>query len=389
MKELVFFFDQPPKVGKGCFNAISKVWQEEVVYVYLNGFNETRKNTNWNDGDYGIATIIDLGKSSSVENTISHLFEKYSDAVFVLCGFKSKIVRLLDNYILSNQYKFICFAERPGVYGVWWKKLLKTVYVPLSEVHIAHKYRKYIKAFLPLGEKGVQTYHRYGWDKDTLFPFMYDPVNYIVENDICYPRNPMKLLYVGRFSKYTKGTDTLKKAIDLLSNIDEKFTLTLVGGYGDMREEMLSWVESHSNVEFLGVWDSKCVGPNMREYDICIVPSKFDGWNLLVNESLRANIGTIVTDEAVSDEVIKWSHSGVVVKSNDSKALANAIRNAVNKPDLVFQWKKNASTFSRQIDSNTVANYFISIVKYTFCEGMENRPECPWLMTPADFEKIL
>lgn len=381
MGNLVFFFDQPPKVGKGCFNAVSKMWHGDVFYVYLNGFNETRKTINWDDGDYGKAILIDLGKCDSIEKEISDIFEKNSDAVFVLCGLKSSIKRYLDGYIKSRTYKFMCFAERPGVYGVWWKKLLKRIYVPISEIIIALKYQRYVDAFLPLGETGVNTYAKYGWKRSKLFTFMYDPVNYVTDHEISYPRERMKLLYVGRFSRYTKGTDTLKKAFDLLCDLDDKYTLTLVGGYGDMRDEMLAWVDSRPNTEYLGRWDSNIVGPKMKDYDVCIVPSKFDGWNLLVNESVRAHIATIVSNEAVSDEVIKCSKSGLVVPARSSRELANAIRTAVCNPQMVFEWKRNAKNFSTRIDSTVVAGYFIDIIEYTYTDNKNlKRPCCPWTM---------
>ena len=64
---IVFFFDQPPKVGKGCFNAIAERLSGTVVYAYLHGFNKNRRSTNWNDGDYGKAKTVELGEDENTQ----------------------------------------------------------------------------------------------------------------------------------------------------------------------------------------------------------------------------------------------------------------------------------------------------------------------------------
>src|SRR5690606_20486483 len=108
---------------------------------------------------------------------------------------------------------------------------------------------------------------------------------------------PIKLLYVGRFSKYTKGTDVLIKSLSNIRN--DNWKIDFVGGYGDHKKTVIKWIKENKNANFLGHWNSLDVCKKMQSYDICIVPSKFDGWNVLVNEALRANIGVICTEEAV------------------------------------------------------------------------------------------
>ena len=380
MNEIVFLLDQPPKVGKGCFNELTKLWPEKVIYAYLHGFNETRKAVNWDDGEYGKASIVELGQDSDTQMKTDKLFHDYKDGIFVLCGFKSRIMHYCESYVLSDKYRIICFAERPGIYGKWWKRIIKRIYVPVSEFFISRKYKNHIKAFLPLGITGVRVYNHYGWPNDLLYPFMYDPVEYKINNTKSTANQPIRLLYVGRFSRYTKGTDTLKNAIDL---IQEKnlFSLDMVGGYGDMKEEMMKWIDNKNNVNFLGRWDSTEVCARMTDYDICIVPSKFDGWNLLVNEAIRAGIGIITTNEAVSDELVKASSAGIVVKANKPEQLAQAIRFAIARPELIAVWKKNAYKYHQRISNHTTANYLADIIRYTCMdEPQSKKPSCPWIL---------
>lgn len=382
---LIFLFDQPPKVGKGCFNYVSKKWNGEVIFAYLHGFNEERKSTNWNDNDYGKAKLINLEQNP--QKIISKFFKDYPEAIYVIAGFKSEIMNYLKEYVLLKKYKFICFAERPGIYGKWWKKILKKIYIPISEKMISKKYSDKVCAYLPLGKKGVDTALKYGWKEEKLYSFMYDPIDYVTDHQVYSVGSKVKLLYVGRFSKYTKGTDILIKAMDLITSKTEEYSLDMVGGYGDLREYALEWIKNKSNVNFLGLWDSKKVGMNMKKYDICIVPSKFDGWNLLVNEALRAHIGVIVTTEAVSDELISESKAGMVVSANSPRELAIAIDSAIQNKEKIQEWKYKAKQYSKHISSEKVGNYLIDILKYECLKEIESRPKCPWIKDCENVEK--
>src|SRR5690606_2116441 len=149
--------------------------------------------------------------------------------------------------------------------------------------------------------------------------------------------------------------------------------------YGKNRNTVIEWSEGTSNVTFKGSWNSSEVCNNMMQYDIVVVPSKYDGWNLLPNEALHAGIGVIVTDEAVSDELISASQAGIVVKSNNPKALAKAMQFAVDNPNEVEIWKKKADNYIDKISSQTVGNYFIDILDYVFYNTSREKPKCPWI----------
>ena len=98
----------------------------------------------------------------------------------------------------------------------------------------------------------------------------------------------------------------------------------------------------------------------------------------MVNEAIHAGVGVIVSDEAVSDEVISTSNAGMVVKANNTQQLAQAMQLVINDPELCVKWKQNARNFVANISTETVGCYLISILRYIFYHQGE-RPRCPWL----------
>lgn len=89
-------------------------------------------------------------------------------------------------------------------------------------------------------------------------------------------------------------------------------------------------------------------------------------------------IGTIASDEAVSDEIITASGAGIVVPTRSPKELASAMQKVIDNPNLAQEWGENAKNYEKKISPETVGKYFIDILDYTFYNIGQLRPECPW-----------
>lgn len=375
-KTVFFWFDSPPKVGKGAFNYVANNWGEQVYFVFNNDFRAERKASNWNDGDFGKASIIELFKSDNPQQKILDIFSKHPNAVHIVNGFTTQIMQKVKNFVANPDANLIVLSERPDLMGNPIEKIVRSLYFNVKYRLIFNQFKNSVKAFLPLGKMGVNTFRKYGWNNDIMFPFMYNPQLRDISNE-CDRKvhTPLHFLYVGRFYHKTKGTDVLMKATNYLKG---EWNLDLVGGYGPDADDVTEWAKEKSRVNYIGRWNSLEVTRNMQNYDVVIVPTKYDGWNLLVNEGLHAGIAVITTDEAVSHEVVEKSGAGLVVKANRPKELAKAMQAAIDNPELVSEWKAKTSQFVTKISSPVVGQYLIDIINYSiFKEG--KRPVCPWL----------
>lgn len=375
---LIFWFETPPKVSKGAFNYVTKVWGNKVIYVCNRDFPEYRKKTNWDDGDFGDADVIYLSEYENPDEKVKEIIKMYPHAINVVTAFSKNIFKRIQKYLFVKGKKNIAFSERPVNYGGILVSILRLLNNNIKYRYHYFKFDKYISIFLPLGQKGVADFNRFGWNNSKLFPFMYNPLipKYEIK-ELKRVSNNIRFLYVGRFFYETKGIDILMKASSLLKGNNWK--LDLVGGYGKDANKVIKWAEKQVKVNYIGSWPSEEVGKNMGNYDVVIIPSRYDGWNLLANEAITARIGTIITDEAVSDEMIKASGAGKVVAAGNVPALANAMQEVINNPEIVVDWKQKALKYEPCISSEIVGNYFINILDYTFYDSTLPRPHCPWL----------
>ena len=374
--ELIFWFDQPPKVSKGAFNYVSEHWGNKVLFIADHEFPEHRKKIGWDDGNYGAAEMSYLSKQKNQEEYIKSVFEKYPNAIHILNGFFSDIEKKVRPYIKNKNTKLAVHTERPFVVkkAETFKQFCKNVWLPIKYKRNYREYKDYVKALIPLGRRGCELFKKAGWAEDKMFSFMYCPILTQLPMRESAVSNPLKFLYVGRFDK--KRMKLLQKAVENLKA--DNWHLDMVGGYGNYAEEMKAWIETQKNVSFLGKWDSSEVGRKMQDYDVYLLTAKDDGWNAQINEVVNAGMATIVTDEAVSDELVSASNSGMVVSTSKWKEFSTAMEKAIKEPELVRAWKANAMAYRHKIQGGVVGEYLMDILDYTFY-GKTERPQCPWL----------
>lgn len=373
--DIYFWFDSPPKVGKGAFNFVANNWPCQVHYVFNNDFRFERKAAHWDDGDFGKADIIALYEKDDENHIIDSIFKKSPSAIHIVNGLTSLITQKIRRYIQSPNTNLIFLSERPVTLGSFCERIGRTLYFHYKYYKLYCRYRQSVKAFLPLGDLGVRVFSQYGWPKHLMYPFMYNPP--LKDRSASSNKTPhitIRFLYAGRFYYRTKGVDVLMKACAFLKGA---WSLDLVGGYGKDADKVLKWAEVTDNVTYVGRWDSLQVVEKMQGYDVVVIPTRYDGWNLLVNEAIHAGIGVISTDESVSHEIIEPNNVGVVVKANCPRKLANAMQYAIDHPDVVSSWKQNTVHTVKSISTHIVGQYLIDIINYSIYHEGDN-PNCPW-----------
>lgn len=376
MKDSIYFwFDNPPKAGKGAFNYIANNWHGKVYYIFNSDFRCERKAAGWNDGEYGKANVISLFNENDPESVVKNIFINDSTAIHIVNGLTTQVMKRVTPYLPQINKKIFVLSERPNFVGRFFERKMREAFFHLKYRYLYLSYNKYVAAFLLLGKMGVDTFSKYGWNKDKMYVFMYNPMLPILEpNPNIKVKENLRFLYIGRFYYKTKGVDVLMKATQFLKG---NWSLDMVGGYGKNSDEVIEWASMSPNVRYKGTWNSNSIIQKMRDYDVVCIPTRYDGWNLLINESIHAGVGIITSDEAVSHEVINRSCSGLIVKAGDACSFARAMQYAIDNHDVVEQWKQSASESVHLISCETVGKYLCDIINFeTYCEG--SKPICPW-----------
>jgi len=133
------------------------------------------------------------------------------------------------------------------------------------------------------------------------------------------PDGPLRVLFVGSLGQ-RKGTSYLLDAID---QIQPHATLTLIGSRPhapcpplDIALKKHRWLPSLPHDEVLR---------EMREHDVLVFPSLFEGFGLVLLEALSQGIPVITTPHTGGPDILTEGEDGYIVPIRDSAAIAEKL----------------------------------------------------------------
>jgi len=148
--------------------------------------------------------------------------------------------------------------------------------------------------------------------------------------------NELSFLSVGRFNAQKDYPNLLHAIAIFRQNPQHKEYILKIAGDGELRpqiEELIEHLGLKNNVTLLGRRND--IPQLMQEADFFILPSAYEGFGLVVAEAMACGAFVIATNSGGVAEVM--GDTGILVPPQDSKALAEAIKQAVSKTPLEIQ----------------------------------------------------
>ena len=375
-KQLLIFRHTPIDVEVKMYEYFAQnLWEGSVIVYAETSFKDCRSVCGYKEYATGINTII---IDQNDINFNCDFFENHKMDIFLFYGIP--FANKFKTFLVKYNIQFGIIAERD--WGFYNNNKLKTSIkkaIPYLQYLRYYDIIKNLSFFLAMGKVGVDCYeHYYKVSKNKLFTFMYCDGNDYHKYREYQPNSPIKFIYVGRFDYKFKGVDIM---LDAFQNLEGDYVLDLVGDYGDERENILNRVNKMKNINCIGICEIDKICKLMNNYDIIIVPSKYDGWNLHCNLSINAGIGIISTDQAGSQELVETCGNGVVIEARNVVSLKESITNILNNPSIINEWKIKTSCYSSKISYKIIAKYLYDVLMYSiYNPKSKEKPMPPWII---------
>ncbi len=156
------------------------------------------------------------------------------------------------------------------------------------------------------------------------------------------PVKTYDILFVGRLTKQ-KGVEILLKAVKVLKDEYGRNLKIAIVGDGELKEQLNNLtVELGVNreVKFLGV--RKDVKELMVSSKIFVLPSRWEGFGIVIIEAMSNMLPIIATSVGGIPEIIENGKDGILVPPENPKALARAISNLLENEELREKLSKAA-----------------------------------------------
>ena len=157
---------------------------------------------------------------------------------------------------------------------------------------------------------------------------------------------PAVLLHIGRFNEQ-KNHKGLLEAFSRIIKSHPNCCLQLIGD-GDLQEEMKTYAKTlgiQEKISFLG--SQTDVYPFLREADIFLLPSKFEGMPMTIIEAMGTGLPIVASAVGGVPDMLEDYTSGVLIPC-EPEAIAQAVLELLNQESL----RKKLGTAARE---NSVA----------------------------------
>lgn len=169
-----------------------------------------------------------------------------------------------------------------------------------------------------------------------VIPYGFPDVGPVRDYTFHKEKRKLKLLFVGGLSQ-RKGIADLFEVVEDLGNDVE---LTIVGNKStneclalDVALSKHVWIPSLPHREVLQL---------MRNHDVFVFPSLFEGFGLVITEAMSQGTPVITTERTAGPDLINHGENGWIVKAGVHQDLKEVILHIVNNPTEVKRLGDNA-----------------------------------------------
>jgi glycosyltransferase involved in cell wall biosynthesis len=198
-------------------------------------------------------------------------------------------------------------------------------------------------------------------------PWVCDPpvLEPVDQPTVDFNRGRKAFVYLGALS-HRKATDVLLKAAALALRGNSDWTLIIVGN--DTKDhayrQLADSLNLGENVLFRGAIPPERLGSVLAASKVLILPSRYDGWGLTLNEGLMSGLALISTNMCgAADHLIVAGSNGYRCQAGSAKQLAEVMSIYMRNPGLAEQHGKVSMAMSHMVHPGVAAEMMLANLK--------------------------
>lgn len=236
-----------------------------------------------------------------------------------------------------------------------------------------------IDFLLATGSQSVDWYRKCRFPNSKVYPFAY--VAEPTAEPISRTNQP------GRTGEVTvgflgaliprKGGDLLLRAFAAMP--DRNWRLIMVGE-GESRpvwQRVAAHGRISDRVTFTGMLPNTEAKAVLGHLDLFVLPSRFDGWALVVNEALMQGVPVLCSDRCGARDLLAEPWRGEVFKADCVESLRDVLAKWIDRGKRTPELTQRIKAWSGCIGGESVADYFAAVLQHVY--NGAPCPVAPWL----------
>lgn len=271
----------------------------------------------------------------------------FRESRFAVIGFYNERPATSILNLRAKSGKTWCFwGERPGFHNRIAGRLLRR-----WALRALHRSRSPIWG---IGRWAVEGYrHEFGNSRQYVDLPYFSDLSRFAASAPAPPARELVFLYSGSFS-HRKGVDLLCRAFARLAQSNRHVRLKLMGS-GELEGAMRSILAPCADrAEWIGFKEWSELPPVYASAHVLVVPSRYDGWGLVVPEGLASGLPVIGTNHTGAALEFVSEGNGWMTEAGREEDLYDAMRRAAASSEA--SWMEMSHRARESVREHTLAN---------------------------------
>lgn len=356
---------------------------EPVRYILVEErFTRRAENTVDQNDPPTLNTIL---LEDSFFNQAHQILNENQDAVHIFLSFwgDKRLFRVLLKALWRRQQVAVVFEPYAAVPCGYWRdegwllsrlkvlgrKIAYRALWPLMHIFSRGK-RPCILAVSPLAEEQLR---RVGFKDEIIYPFGYFVERVEVEPVKKNQEEDLRVMFSGSLIK-RKGLDIAISAVKLANTPSGRVQLDIYGP-GEIEKYLPHEIPG---IRYLGVYPQREAQGIIHSYDLLLVPSRHEGWGLVVNEALLQGVPVLASDRVGAGCLLENSGAGKIFRSGDPSQLSALLSDLTADRAKLHEMTDACVNLRDRITPSMGADYLKKVLDHHFNE-VDTLPKAVWL----------
>ncbi len=328
----------------------------DLVVCYYEELPEDRKALGWS-GAYDLLPG-EIVVRASLEDL--NLIPDYCQRIHVVPGYGSSFTRVLTLHLCQEGCQWVHWSERAHTGLRWWLSLPRKRWY-------ANLVNKYALGAFGQGELTLMDFTKWGIDPSKQAILSYAPASCYIDAEpdnesVVFCGNRKSFIFLGALTP-RKGIDILLKAFaGLPGSCISNWCIVLVGvdkTNGDYQKLAVK-LGIQDQVLFRGSVPASNISSVLKVSDVLVLPSKFDGWGVVLNEAASLGMPLIASDRVgAAYHLIEPGCNGFRFKTDKITSLQKTLKMYVDTPGLISKHGEKSKSIFIAYSPEAMAKRFV------------------------------
>ncbi|HUG10447.1 MAG TPA: glycosyltransferase family 4 protein [Opitutaceae bacterium] len=243
----------------------------------------------------------------------------------------------------------------------------------------AGRHMRHISGVLAIGTSGVRYFERLGFERGCIIPFGYFVAakgGLEAPSDARGAPPQFRIAFAGQLIR-RKGLDILFDALGRVRDLGWSLDLIGSGPLMDSLKRLATEIGITDRIAWQGPVAPEHIHGRIAGADLFVLPSRWDGWGVVVNESLAAGVPVVCSDRCGASCVLKSPGIGEIFPAGDVDALGSILRRRISAGRLAQESRVGCRAAAAALTPEAGARHFLDGLAAIEAAAMPPPP--PWM----------